>query len=550
MAGLEEGDLAAVVGDFRTAMEDCEDLYLSGAQEHARSHPELTGEARRDFVQRMADLSHGLLVKIFLDVAYADRKWTEEDFVLAREMFDHVWGKRLKKKELREALTHFLGQSGLTWDVLLGPFERMGTFRRRAAQLQTVVMRLANIVAKADRTVLPEEVRQLQWIQAEMRRVLERVPLSEPDRKEPSGGPEAQQEAAFEIVAPPQGNARPREAVVTEPASPEQQLQEALAELDGLIGMDAIKQEVRGLINFLKVQKVREEFDLPQTQISLHSVFQGRPGTGKTTVARLLGRLLGAMGILRRGHLVETDRSGLVAEYAGQTGPKTNKKIDEALDGVLFIDEAYSLVAEKGDDPYGAEALQALLKRMEDDRDRLVVILAGYPQPMERLLRTNPGLSSRFSRQFSFPDHSAGELLAIFDSLCQSNRYVLPVPTRVKLLLGFQHLLDRRDERFGNGRLARNTFERAINRLANRIAAVLPLTRELLTTLQPDDVYLEGVPETAWANLDSEDRCFRTTCPGCGQTSRFPQKLLGHQVQCRRCQASFRVDWARLALDA
>src|SRR5207237_7794667 len=157
----------------------------------------------------------------------------------------------------------------------------------------------------------------------------------------------------------------------------------------------SIKQEVRGLINFLKMQQAREEFGLPQTPISLHHVFSGNPGTGKTTVARLLGRLLGAMGLLAKGHLVETDRSGLVAEYAGQTGPKTNARITEALDGALFIDEAYSLVAETGDDSYGAEAVQALLKRMEDDRERLAVILAGYPTPMDRLLKSNPGISSR-----------------------------------------------------------------------------------------------------------------------------------------------------------
>jgi SpoVK/Ycf46/Vps4 family AAA+-type ATPase len=207
--------------------------------------------------------------------------------------------------------------------------------------------------------------------------------------------------------------------VEVQACSTEELLRETLAELDQLIGLDAIKRDVHGLVNFLKVQAERKKFDLPQTKISLHAVFQGNPGTGKTTVARLFGRILGAMGILAKGHLVETDRSGLVAEYAGQTGPKTNRRIDEALDGVLFVDEAYSLVAEKGDDPYGAEALQTLLKRMEDNRDRLVVILAGYPRPMQRLLRTNPGLASRFSRTFDFPDYTAPELGRIFEGMCR-----------------------------------------------------------------------------------------------------------------------------------
>src|SRR5438128_1209346 len=164
-------------------------------------------------------------------------------------------------------------------------------------------------------------------------------------------------------------------------------------------------------------------------------VFTGNPGTGKTSVARIIGRIFGAMGILAKGHLIETDRSGLVASYAGQTGPKTNKKIDEALDGVLFIDEAYSLVADSSEDAYGREAVQALLKRMEDDRQRLVIILAGYPEPMDALLRSNPGLSSRFSTNLAFDDYRPSELGRIFQSLCDKNRYQVPGATQAKLLV-------------------------------------------------------------------------------------------------------------------
>src|SRR5690606_38969334 len=201
--------------------------------------------------------------------------------------------------------------------------------------------------------------------------------------------------------------------------SSDEELSEALAELDLLIGLSAVKNEVRTLVNFLRMQEHRRQQSLPEIHVGLHSVFVGNPGTGKTTVARIMSRILGAMGILEKGHLIETDRSGLVAEYAGQTAPKTNKRIDEALDGLLFIDEAYSLVAERGDDPFGAEALQTLLKRMEDDRHRLVVILAGYPAPLARLLQSNPGLSSRFSRHITFPDFAAAELGKIFELFCQ-----------------------------------------------------------------------------------------------------------------------------------
>jgi SpoVK/Ycf46/Vps4 family AAA+-type ATPase len=371
------------------------------------------------------------------------------------------------------------------------------------------------------------------------------VPLAVvPPAAGPAGRSAVRQQDDFEFT--PKAVSRPAVRVV--PRADEERLAEVLEELDGLIGLDAIKQEVRELVNFLTIQEERQKYDLPPTPVALHAVFTGNPGTGKTTVARLVGRILGALGILAKGHLIETDRSGLVAEYAGQTGPKTNQRIDEALDGVLFIDEAYSLVAEKGDDPYGTEALQTLLKRMEDDRDRLVVILAGYPRPMAALLRTNPGLSSRFGRTFAFPDYTAAELGRIFQTLCTRDRYQLPGRTRAKLLLGFQHLLDRRDEHFGNGRLARTIYERSVRRLANRLAGLRPLTRELLTTLQAEDLVLDDVPAAAWDVLDGDALHFNLSCPGCRQGSRLAPKHLGRKVQCRRCGHEFEADWGEVVL--
>jgi len=358
MAASNPNDLVPIVTEYRRSLEECEDLYRSCALECAHSHLQHDSESEDAFVERMVDLSHGLMLKIFLEIASLDPHATND----------------------------------LTWDALFGPFERYKPFRQRADRVRTLVPRLANLVAKANGRLTPEEVRQLRWIQAEMRRILDPIPLAgtQPEAPAPTGS-QAIEEAPFEIVVPPGAEGGRRQAVVVQDKPPAERLEEGLAELDGLIGLKSIKQEVRGLINFLKMQQARAEFDLPQTAISLHHVFSGNPGTGKTTVARLLGRLFGAMGLLAKGHLVETDRSGLVAEYAGQTAPKAHKKIDEALDGVLFIDEAYSLVAERGDDPYGAEALQVLLKRMEDDRSRLVLVLAGYPRPLERLLGSNPG---------------------------------------------------------------------------------------------------------------------------------------------------------------
>ncbi len=219
-------------------------------------------------------------------------------------------------------------------------------------------------------------------------------------------------------------------------------LEEALADLKQLIGLDRVKQEITTLTNYLNLQQHRQEAGLPVQQLSLHMVFQGNPGTGKTTVARIVGRIFKLLGLLQRGHLVETDRAGLVAEYAGQTAPKANRKIDEALDGILFIDEAYSLVASGQDDAYGHEAVQALVKRIEDDRHRLVVILAGYPEPINQLLHSNPGLSSRFNTQLfvrrlfacrtgsHLPAHVRGEPLRIaWPGPCQAAAR-LPVAVR------------------------------------------------------------------------------------------------------------------------
>ena len=557
MPDSKQDNLRALVEEFRRALEDCEDLYVSAAQECARLHPESMGGPRREFMERMIDLHRGLILKIFIAVAFVDHQWTHEDLVLARSMFEHLWARRLDEEQARQTLTHFLGQTGLNWDVLLNPFDRLETFRDRSDQIQTMVMRIANLVAKADGRLAPEEERQLQWIQAEMRRVLVRLPLApaEPETTIKAVGSQAVQTDNFEIGAPTPpaalalGQLSLRKTVQVEAVSADQVMAETHKELDGLIGLDAIKQEVRGLINYLKMQKARAQFDLPQTSITLHSVFSGNPGTGKTTVARLLGRIFGAMGILARGHLIETDRSGLVAEYAGQSAPKSHKKIDEALDGLLFIDEAYSLVAERGEDPYGLEALQVLLKRMEDNRDRLVVVLAGYPEPMDNLLCSNPGLSSRFSRHFTFPDYTAAELGRIFQTLCGKNRYELSALTRVKLLLGFQYLLDHRDEKFGNGRLARNMFEQAIERLANRIMGRVPLTSELLVTLEPDDILMPDVPTETWHDLDSDQRHFRAVCPACKHPGRASQSHLGKQIQCPACRKNFVFEWGDVQTD-
>ena len=276
-------------------------------------------------------------------------------------------------------------------------------------------------------------------------------------------------------------------------------------------------------------------------------VFGGNPGTGKTTVARILGKVFGAIGVLKKGHLVETDRSGLVAEYAGQTGPKTNKKIDEALDGVLFIDEAYTLISAEGEDPFGHEAVQTLLKRMEDDRKRLVVVLAGYPVEMRALLRSNPGLSSRFSRNLEFIDYTPLEMAKIFGLMCNKNHYNLCPRTQVKLLVGIDYLFERRDRHFGNGRLSRNVFEHAIRRMANRIAEIPELSVEQLTILEPDDIEFKKVPAEVFENLEADSALrFHIQCTECDFAKDIAQEFLGRSVRCPKYETDFAADWGVL----
>jgi hypothetical protein len=271
--------------------------------------------------------------------------------------------------------------------------------------------------------------------------------------------------------------------------------------------------------------------------------FVGNPGTGKTSVARVIAEIYGALGILEKGHLVETDRTGLVAEYAGQTGPKTNAKIDEALDGVLFIDEAYTLIDESGQDQYGREAVQTLLKRMEDQRDRLVVILAGYTNEMDRMIKSNPGLSSRVGTTMEFEDYTPEELCRIFALMAAKAKYELPTESRRRLLHGFTFLYATRDRHFGNGRTARNSFERSVKKLANRLADMNEVSRELLTTLQPEDIELAGVAPSFLAELTQETINVRVTCPHTNKTMVIDDHQLGTEIKSEHCDKTFFADW-------
>jgi hypothetical protein len=269
------------------------------------------------------------------------------------------------------------------------------------------------------------------------------------------------------------------------PAATEVTLESLLDDLDDLVGLGAVKEEVKLIVNLTRIEKLRRDGGLPVPERSRHLVFAGNPGTGKTTVARLLSRIYGALGVLAKGHLVETDRGGLVSGYVGQTATKVTDVVRSALDGTLFIDEAYALATESRED-FGAEAIATLLKLMEDDRDRLIVVAAGYTEKMRDFVDSNPGLQSRFTKTIEFPDYTTDQLIEIFRALGEEQQYYADdeVLARLRTCLDGQT----RGPSFGNARVVRNLFEGAVARHASRLADVAAPTREQLTTLEPDDI--------------------------------------------------------------
>lgn len=289
---------------------------------------------------------------------------------------------------------------------------------------------------------------------------------------------------------PQQTQCQIREADTAAPAPmPEKSLEELLKELEDMVGLSGAKKEVNQIINLIKVRNKGREFGIESPPMSLHMVFSGNPGTGKTTVARKLAKIYKCLGVLSKGELVEVDRGKLVAGYVGQTAIKTQEAVDKAMGGILFIDEAYTLTHGKGETDFGQEAVDTILKAMEDHRDDFVVIVAGYPDLMKEFIASNPGLKSRFNQYINFEDYTPEELVAIFKIECKKNMLKLSETCEDYLKTYFEELYEKRSADYANGRDVRNYFEKVLRARANRLAKDLQnVSFEEYMTLLPSDL--------------------------------------------------------------
>jgi AAA lid domain/ATPase family associated with various cellular activities (AAA) len=380
-----------------------------------------------------------------------------------------VTSTQLRDSEVLRGRSSWLDRPSTLFDLLVRADARDRT--ARAVHYYELAVRLAHAAAATDLVPSPAEIAAIDHFRDVLLRAFDAAGVTRPGQRGVTTGAGA---AATPVVA-----------TAAPPLPPARSIEDLLAELDALVGLAAVKADVRRLTSLLRIQQLRAARGMPTIETSHHLVFTGNPGTGKTTVARLLSQILRTLGVVSKGHLVEADRSQLVAGFVGQTASKTRAVLESALGGTLLIDEAYAL-ARGSEQDFGREAIDTLVKFMEDHRDDLAVIAAGYPDEMAQLIATNPGLESRFTRTIHFPDYTTAELVAIFRSMGETNRYTADEAAVARLTA----LIDAQPRRrgFGNARYVRNVFEAAVGHQAERLSAVDSPSDEQLTILTADDI--------------------------------------------------------------
>lgn len=407
--------------------------------------------------------------------------------LLDDEALSKVTPSQLRNSDLLRGKASFLDRPSDLFEILLAADRRNKTVG--AATYYQAAMNLVHTMAALDVVATEGELAAIsRYRQMLLTRIAETgVPVDfEPPRHPGRAGAPTPPSPSGAVPAGPSATGVPAPTVTpNEPTEPPRSLEDLFGELDGLVGLDAVKAEVRKVADLIQVQQLRRRHNLPVIERSNHLIFAGNPGTGKTTVARLVAQIFRTLGVVARGQLVEVDRSSLVAGFVGQTAPMVATQFDAADEGILFIDEAYSLVRGGGND-FGKEAIDAIVKNVEDRRDRVVVIMAGYTAEMGELLDANPGLRSRFPKTLFFADYSTDELIEILLGVAAKNGYELTTDA----VQAVRQTLDAipRDRHFGNGRLARNLFEEAVVRQASRVVAIPDVTTEQLRTIEVADV--------------------------------------------------------------